>query len=100
MQVLLLLEEHLLCNACQSLTQYPPGEMGYGFKTLPVNLTLNEIQMGMIFLSLVSILRALTHFKSVSESIRWSNRVVWSSCSRTLSPVLCNTADQDETCRK
>lgn len=56
MQGLLLLEEHLLCNACQSLIQHSPGGMGYAFKTLPVNLTLNETQTGMIFVSLVSIL--------------------------------------------
>ena len=79
MQVLLLLEEHLLCNACQSLIQHPPGEMGYAFQILPVNLTLNETQTDVIFVSLVSIFWVLTHFKSVSESIRCSNALVWSA---------------------
>lgn len=40
-KVLLLLEEHFIYNACQSLIQHPPREMGY-FQILPVNLTLNE----------------------------------------------------------
>lgn len=63
-------------------------EKCYAFKTIPVNLTLNETQTDLIFISLVFILWVLTYFKPVSESTRCSNGAVRSSLQNTVTSYL------------